>query len=162
MTVHETPPSDGEGRRGAIVRLNQWRDRYREIGFCVILGLQASIMFVVAPMAGGAQFSAQAIEALRFGLATTAILIVTRSRLIGAFVALTFVVSLLCLIYLKTGPAGQTTYLAYIIGAIAFDIAVAGMVAHAAFDAGRITAYRIMGAVILYLYIGLIFASVYR
>ena len=35
-------------------------------------------------------------------------------------------------------------------------------VAHAAFGAGRINVHRILGAVILYLYIGLLFASVYR
>jgi Ion channel len=39
---------------------------------------------------------------------------------------------------------------------------VAWTVAHAAFDAGRINIHRIMGAVILYLYIGLIFSSLYR
>jgi hypothetical protein len=138
------------------------RERFREVGLSIILGLQVTIMFVVGPLAGTGRFSAEAIEALRFGLAATSILVVNRSRLIGACVAVTFVVSLLCTLYLKSGAAGQATYLANIGFTIAFDLAVAWTVAHAAFDAGRITIHRIMGAVILYLYIGLIFASLYR
>jgi hypothetical protein len=146
----------------APFRLLHLRERYREVGLSVILGLQATIMFVVSPLAGLTQFSAEAVEGLRFGLAATAILIVTRSRLIGAAVALTFAVSLIGLISLKSGAAGQATYLANISLTAAFDLAVAWTVAHAAFDAGRISIHRILGAVILYLYIGLIFASAYR
>jgi hypothetical protein len=44
----------------------------------------------------------------------------------------------------------------------AFDVAVAAAVAHVAFGPGRVTVHRIMGGVILYLSIGLIFANAYR
>jgi hypothetical protein len=142
--------------------LAHWRDRYREVGLSVILGLLATIMFVVSPLAGASRLSAEAIEALRFALAATAILIVSRNRLITAAVAATFVVSLLGAALLRSGSAGQAVYLVNIGLTIAFDLAVAWTVAHAAFDAGRINIHRIMGAVILYLYIGLIFASLYR
>ena len=142
--------------------LAHWRDRYREMGLTVILVLLATIMFVVSPLAGASRLSAEAIEALRFALAATAILIVSRNRLITAAVAATFVVSLLGAALLRSGAAGQVVYLVNIGITIAFDLAVAWTVAHAAFDAGRINIHRIMGAVILYLYIGLIFSSLYR
>lgn len=150
------------GKRLAI-RLDRWREHYREAGLAVILGLQATNIFVLGPLAGvPSLFSTEGIEALRFALAATAILIVTRSRLIGWGVGVTFVVSLAGLIYLRSGPASQATHVAIILLILAFDLAVASTVAHAAFDAGRVTVYRILGAVILYLYVGLIFASLYR
>jgi hypothetical protein len=143
-------------------RFHHWRERNREVGLSVILGLLATTMFVVSPLAGTGQFSAEVSEVMRFGLAATAILIVNRSCLIGAFVGLTFVVSLLCTMYLRTATASHAVYLANIGITIAFELGVVWTVAHAAFNSGRITLHRIMGAVILYLYIGLVFAGIYR
>jgi len=142
--------------------LAHWRERYREAGLSVILVLLATIIFVVSPLAGVGWLSAEAIEALRFAMAAIAILIVSRNRLIAAAVAATFVVSLALTLALRTGAPSQAIYLVNIGITMAFDLAVAWTVAHAAFDAGRINIHRIMGAVILYLYIGLIFSSLYR
>jgi hypothetical protein len=139
-----------------------WRESHREVGLSVILVLLAATIFVVGPLAGTGQLSAGVAEALRFGLATTAILVVNRSRLIGVFVAMTFFVSLICTIYLTTGAAFSTVYLTNIGFTIAFELGVIWTVAQAVFNSGRITVHRIMGAVILYLYVGLIFASIYR
>jgi hypothetical protein len=152
--------SDGTSARPGL--LAHWRSAYREVGLSVILVLLASIMFVVGPLAGVGWLNTEAIEALRFALAATAILIVSRNRLITTAVAATFVVSLACTALLRNGVAGQAIYVANIGITIAFDLAVAWTVAHAAFDAGKITIHRIMGAVILYLYISLIFSSLYR
>ena len=44
----------------------------------------------------------------------------------------------------------------------AFDLAIAWAVANVAFGQGRVSAYRVMGAVILYLSIALVFANAYR
>jgi len=142
--------------------LSHWRERYREAGLSVILALLATIIFVVSPLAGVGWFSAEAIEALRFAMAAIAILIVSRNRLVAAAVAATFAVSLVLTLALRTGAPSQAIYLVNIGITMAFDLAVAWTVAHAAFDAGRISIHRIMGAVILYLYIGLIFSSLYR
>jgi hypothetical protein len=147
---------------GAGRLFTRLRERYREAGFSVILALLATIIFVVSPLAGTGRLSAEVAEALRFGLAATAILVVTRNRLFGALVAATFVVSFACRLWLKSGAAGEAAHLANIGLTIAFDLAVAWTVAHAAFDGGRITVHRIMAAVILYLYVGLVFAGFYR
>jgi hypothetical protein len=134
-------PDEGGGRPRA-----RHSERRREIGLSVILGLLAVTIFVVSPLAALGQISSELVEALRFGLAATAILVINRSRLIGACVAATF----------------EAMHLANVVFTMAFDAAVAWTVAHAAFDAGRVTIHRIMGAVILYLYIGLIFSGGYR
>jgi len=147
---------------GVATRLEDWRERYREAGLSVILVLQATIIFVVSPLAGTGRFSAEMVEALRFSLAAVAILVINRNRWIGLAVGLTFGISLVCTASLRNGFASEAVYVANILVTIAFDLAVAWTVAHAAFDSGRITTHRIMGAVILYLYIGLIFAGLYR
>jgi hypothetical protein len=154
--------SGADENQGVSGRLNDWRNRYREVGLSVILGLQVTIMFVLSPLASAGLFRAEAIEVFRFGLAATAILVINRNRVVDICVASTFIVSLLCTIFLKTGLAGNAILLVNIAITIAFDLVVVWTVAHAAFDAGRITVHRIMGAVILYLYIGLIFSSLYR
>lgn len=138
------------------------RERSREIGLSVILGLLAVTMFVVSPLGGLGRISSELVEALRFGLAATAILVVNRNRYVGAGVAATFVVSMACTLYVRSGAGSEALRLANVGFTITFDAAVAWIVAHAAFDAGRISFHRIMGAVILYLYIGLIFSSFYR
>ncbi|MDB5461506.1 MAG: Ion transport 2 domain protein [Caulobacteraceae bacterium] len=157
-----SPPAPPRLVRAGVFPFGHWRERYREAGLSVILALQATTIFVVSPLASVGWIRADAIEVLRFGLAATAILIVNRNRLIGACVAATFVVSLLCLLYLRSGAANLAIRETNIGVTVAFDLAVAWTVAHAAFDAGRVNVHRIMGAVILYLYIGLIFASLYR
>ncbi len=162
MSPYTRPRPPAPNLAAARAGLGRLRERYREAGLSVILGLQATIMFVVSPLAGSNALSAEVIELLRFGLAATAILVVNRNRAIGVAVGLTFVVSLLCLLYLRSGLAGRAAYLGNIGFTVAFDLAVAWTVAHAVFDPGRINVHRILGAVILYLYIGMIFASFYR
>jgi hypothetical protein len=158
MTLDFKPPS----LIAVASRLGDWRERYREVGLSVILALQATIIFVVSPLAGTGLFSSEMVEALRFSLAAVAILIVNRNRWVGAIVGVTFVISLICTLFLRNGAASQAVYVANILVTITFDLAVAFTVAHAAFEPGRISMHRIMGAVILYLYIGLIFAGLYR
>ena len=132
----------------------RWRTRHREVGFSILLGLLATSMFVVSPLARSGLISAEVTEGLRFGLAATAILIVNRNRYIGIFVAFTFALSLLCTVVLRTESGSYATYLANIVFAVAFELGVVIAVAHSAFDRGHITVHRIMGAVLLYLYIG--------
>jgi hypothetical protein len=128
----------------------------------VILALQVAMMFVVGPLAGTGLLSLEATGVMRVGLAATAILMVNRNRWVGALLGATFTVSLICTILLRSGFAGRATLFANIGVTVAFDLAVAWTVARAAFGPGRITVHRIMGAVILYPYIGLIFAALFH
>jgi hypothetical protein len=155
-------PAPEAAGRGAAARLRHWRKRYGEAGLSVILALQVAIMFVVGPLAGTGVISVEATAVLRVGLAATAILVVSRSRLVGGLMAASFTVSLLCTSLLRTGVASRATLFADIGVTIAFDMAVAWTVAYAVFGPGRITVHRIMGAVILYLYVGLIFAALFH
>jgi hypothetical protein len=159
--VNRSPHSSGRTRT-ALGSFDTWRENNRDLGLTAILVMQVLIMFVVGPLASAKLLDSSFVEVLRIGMAATAVLIVNRYHPLGAAVALVFVVSLLGSSYVRTGAASQAVALINTGIVIVFDIAVASIVGHAAFGAGKITIHRIMGAVILYLYIGLIFSGFYR
>jgi hypothetical protein len=134
----------------------------REAGLSVVLGLQASIMFVVGPLAATGYLSPAAVDVFRFGLAAAAVLMLTRSRPTALIIVATFLASLLMSLTLRTVGSPSAVYLFRIGVTSAFDAAIGAAVAGMAFGAGKVSVHRIMGGVILYLSIGLLFANGYR
>lgn len=135
---------------------------FRDLGLSIVLVIQVATMFVIAPLAATGVLSALAVDLARFALAAAAVVLLTRNRLVAIVIGATFAVSLLPSLLLRSG-GGATAILVVRAGITTlFDLAVAGAVAHVAFGPGRVTVHRILGAVILYLSIGLIFAGAYR
>lgn len=133
-----------------------------DAGLSIILAIQMSIVFVVAPLAATEAASVQLVEMLRFGLAVTTILIVARNPALRTALGLTFVATLFVSLHWQLGATASAIAIAKIVITLAFDVIVATVVACAAFGPGKVTIHRILGAVILYLYVGLIFAGFYR
>ena len=134
----------------------------RDSGLSVILAIQASIMFVVAPLAATGLLGPGISEFFRFGLAAAAVLMISRSRAIMIMIAATFLLSLVLAVRLRSGLGAEAVYLGQIVFTTTFDAAVSIAVARVAFGPGRVSIHRIMGGVILYLSVGLIFANLYR
>jgi hypothetical protein len=143
-------------------RARRLRARSRDVGLSVVLALQGCIMFVVAPLAATGMLSPTAVDVFRFALAASAVLLVTRSRAGAVAIVLTCIVSLGFSLALRQGPAVTAVIVSRVLVTGAFDLAVAAAVARVAFAPGRVTIHRILGAVILYLSIGLLFANAYR
>lgn len=133
-----------------------------EAGLSLILFLQAVIMFVVAPLSATGSLSIQVVEAFRFGLAAAAVLTVVRGRLPVLLVLGSFAISILLAHELRAGVGATALQFSRIAVTSLFDLVVAVAVARVAFAPGRVTVHRILGGVILYLSIGLIFANLYR
>jgi len=141
----------------------RWRPRVEnDVGLSIILAIQVVVFFIVAPLAAMNLVSAQLTEGLRFGLAAVTILLVTRRTAIRWAVAAAFAVTLVATIHWHLGQTAVAIGVARGLATLGFDLVVAGIVAVATFRPGRVTVHRIMGAVIVYLYIGLIFAAIYR
>jgi hypothetical protein len=134
----------------------------REAGLSVVLAIQASIMFVVSPLAATGVIFPGALDVFRFALATTAVLMLTRDRFAAALIVATFLVSLSLSFVMQRGDREAAGYVLRVAVTTAFDLSIATTVARVAFGPGRVTFHRIMGGVILYLSIGLIFANFYR
>ena len=138
------------------------RVRSRDIGLSVVLALQVAIMFVVAPLAATGKLPLLLVETFRLGLAAAAVVLLTRNRMASTLIVATFVVSLLLSAAMRSGMAATAVDLGRLAATTAFDLAVATAVAQVAFGEGRVSVHRILGAVILYLSVGLIFANAYR
>jgi hypothetical protein len=140
----------------------KWPEIDGDAGFGIILAIQILVIFVVAPLAAIGAVSAELVEGLRFGLAATTILIVAQRTLVRWLVALTFAATLIASMRWHLGHPAAAIGIFRALTTISFDLVVAGIVAVAAFRPGKVTVHRILGAVILYLYIALIFAGLYR
>jgi hypothetical protein len=147
----------------AMNNLRRWLQAARhEAGLSLILFLQVSIMFVVAPLSSTGWLSAQVVEAFRFGLGAAAVLTVVRGRLPVLLILGSFGVSIFLQHELREGVGATGLALTSIAVTSLFDVVVAVAVARVAFGPGRVTVHRILGGVILYLSIGLVFANLYR
>lgn len=144
-----------------MMRIVKWSED-SDIGFSIVLAIQMAVIFVVAPLAatGGASF--ELVEMLRFGLAATTMLVIARHPAVRSAVALAFVATLLASLHWRLGQTANVIAAIKTIVTIGFDTTVATIVGIAAFGPGRVTVHRILGAVILYLYVALIFAGLFR
>jgi hypothetical protein len=119
-------------------------------------------MFVVAPLSATGWLSFPVVEAFRFGLAGAAVLTIVRGRLPIFLIVASFGLSIVLAHQLRTGPGATALAFSRIAVTSVFDLVVAVAVARVAFGPGKVTVHRILGGIILYLSIGLIFANVYR
>jgi uncharacterized membrane protein len=120
------------------------------------------MMFVLAPLASTGALPPLLVDICRLALAAAAVILLSRSRWVSIAITATFVVSLALTISLRSGSAAIIVELERFAAVTAFDVAIAWAVANVAFGAGKVSAHRIMGAVILYLSIALVFANAYR
>jgi hypothetical protein len=133
-----------------------------EGGLSLILLLQATIMFVIAPLAATGWLPGPVVDAFRFGLAAAAVLTIVRGRVPITLILASFGLSIYLAGVMNTGRGALTLAFARLAVTATFDIVVAVNVARVAFGPGRVSIHRILGGVILYLSIALIFANAYR
>jgi voltage-gated potassium channel Kch len=147
-------------------RLSSWvaarSESTGEVGLSVVLGLQVVIMFVLAPLAAMRVLPQLTLDTARMALAAAAVLLLARSRYVSMAIIVTFIASVLLSSMVKSSGAATIIELERFAALTAFDLAVAWAVAKVVYGQGKVNAHRIMGAVILYLSIALVFANVYR
>ena len=135
--------------------------RAQEFGLSFILALQAATMFLLAPLTATGVLSEDVIVVCRMVLAAVAVMVVTRNRLVATAIVLTLMASLVLSFIFHSGQHAVVVSLGRIVALTAFDLAIAWAVAKVAFGDGKVNVHRIMGALILYLSIGLVFANAY-
>jgi hypothetical protein len=120
------------------------------------------MMFVLAPLASTGVLPPLIVDICRLALAAAAVMLLAHSRWVSIAITVTFVVSLALTLSLRSGSAVTLVELERFAAVTAFDVTIAWAVANVAYGAGKVSAHRIMGAVILYLSIALVFANAYR
>ncbi len=134
----------------------------REGGLSVVLAIQVTLMFVLAPLASAGVVPPLVGDICRLALAGAAVLLLSHSRWVSIAISVTFIVSVALTITLRSEAGTIVVELERFVALTAFDLAIAWAVATVAFGGGKVSAHRIMGAVILYLTIALVFANAYR
>jgi hypothetical protein len=134
----------------------------RESGLSVVLAFQVLMMFVLGPLAATGVLPPLVVDICRLALAAAAVILLAHNRWVSIAITVTLAVSVALTISLHSGPAATIVELERFAAVTAFDVAIAWAVANVAFGAGKVSAHRIMGAVILYLSIALVFANAYR
>jgi hypothetical protein len=142
--------------------LNTLSRKPRESGLSVVLAFQVVMMFVLAPLASTGVLPSLVVDICRMALAAAAVILLSYSRWVSVAITATLVVSIALTVSLRSGSAATIVELQRFAALTAFDVAIAWAVANLAFGAGKVSAHRIMGAVILYLSIALVFANAYR
>jgi hypothetical protein len=142
--------------------LNNLSRKPRESGLSVVLAFQVVLIFVLAPLASTGALPPLMVDICRLALAAAAVILLAHNRWVSIAITVTLVVSIALTISVRSGTAATIVELERFAAVTAFDVAIAWAVANVAFGAGKVSAHRIMGAVILYLSIALVFANAYR
>jgi hypothetical protein len=138
------------------------RLREGDVGLSIVLGLQIVTLFVAAPLAATGVLPAGAVDTLRLGLAAAAVLLLTRTLLSAGAVILAFILSAGLGFAVRAGGGATVITLERLAAGGAFDVAILVVVARSVFGGGRVSTHKVLGAVIVYLSVGLIFANVFR
>lgn len=136
-------------------------DRLREPSLTALLLAQLFVIFAATPMAAAGYAIPWFVIALVILITLTVIVIVSPNRR-----AMRTIFAAIVLSWIATGAHEQyrsalTAWLAAMTGVVAWSL-VCAIVVRVVFGAGRVTIFRIQGAIILYLAIASMFAEFYR
>jgi hypothetical protein len=141
-------------------RLRELQDRLSDPLLTALTIMLAILLFVIAPMQ-----AAGVLEAHHFGIAVGLVLVAAVSIVSGSALAVTPILAAIALIVVSTvlrlrHPSVLDVYLdasAWLITGVVLTV----VVARAVFASGRVTLHRVVGAILLYLNIGLLFAALF-
>jgi hypothetical protein len=152
-----SPPKDAEERASAP---DSWRDRARDPALTAMLAVQGLIIFS-APLAamgwGGVREGLQ----LLFFVFTFLVFLISRGLIATTLAILALTAALTGSLLQLVTPSDVFLIIAYI-GSISAFIVASYALGYAALAPGVVTVHRVLGAIALYLNLGLMFGTVYR
>ena len=137
-------------------RYERWRDPLLTTLTCAFLIL----LFVIAPLQAAGSIAAHHFGLLFSLMLVSAVFVVSGSRLAMAAIVVAIVLATLATVFRYRHPSAVDIYLdasAWLITGLTLSTTVA----RAVFAPGKISYHRIIGAILLYLNIGLIFVALF-
>jgi hypothetical protein len=136
-------------------------ERLRDPALTALLVLEAAVIFLMSPLRALGMLTPPTVTVtVVLGVITVVVLL---SRSTGAIVLVLASVALnVTGTLLRLGSPSASTYVLSAIGEVLARGALSWVVAMAVFAPGRVTHYRIQGAVVLYLNFAMIFTALYR
>jgi hypothetical protein len=137
-----------------------WRYRARDQALTAMLAVQCLIIFAAPFAAMGYEGVREALQLLFFAF-TFLVCVISPGLIDTALAILALISSLAGYVLQLVEPSNASLILAYA-GSIGAFIAASYALGYAALAPGAVTVHRVLGAIALYLNIGLMFATVYR
>jgi hypothetical protein len=138
-----------------------WRERARDPALTTLLAVQCFILLVAAPAAATGAWSGRiAIELAVLGLA--AVVFVISHGLVPTAIAVLAIACGVAGVTMQLWSLSNASLLLGSIGGFGAQLLVIYLLGHAVLAPGEITRHRVLGAVALYLGLGMAFAGAYR
>jgi Ion channel len=138
-----------------------WRDRARDLAFTTMLGTQCLIIFAV-PFAAMGYDEIREVVALLFFIFTLLVCLISPGRVATILAILALISGLVGYALGRVEPSTSTALIFVFIGAITAFVVATYALGYATLAPGRVTFHRVLGAIALYLNIGLMFGAIYR
>jgi hypothetical protein len=142
-------------------RLNSWRHRARDPALTALLVVQIFILLVAAPAAATGPWSGRII--IEFAvLAVAAVVFVISHGRVPTAIAVLAIACGVAGVTMQLWALSNALLLLGTIGGFGAQLLVIYLLGHAVLAPGEITRHRVIGAVALYLGLGMAFAGAYR
>ena len=142
-------------------RSDAWRDRARDLAFTTMLAAQCLIIFAV-PFAAMGYDEVREVVALLFFIFTLLVCLISPGRVATILAILALISGLVGYALERVEPSTSTALIFVFIGAITAFVVATYALGYATLAPGRVTFHRVLGAIALYLNIGLMFGAIYR
>ena len=142
-------------------RSDAWQYRARDLAFTTMLIAQCLIIFAI-PIAAMGYEGVREVVALLFFVFTFLVCLISPGRVATILAILAFISGLVGYVLERVEPSTTTALIFVFIGAISAFVVASYALGYATLAPGRVTFHRVLGAIALYLNIGLMFAAIYR
>ncbi len=142
-------------------RLKDWHEASREPGLTAVLVVEAALIFVVIPLTAIGALPLLLLPAMFLVLVISILVVTWHSHTAAIAVAIAVVLSPVGTLLWREHPSPLTEWLSGG-GRLLAISALSLVIARVVFGPGRVTIYRVQGAVVLYLNFGLFFFTIYR
>lgn len=137
------------------------RQRWGDPLLTALTALLAVMLFVIAPLQALGYFVFQVFEFALAMILVACVFVLSGSRIAGITMSLALIMMVIGAIIRARSPSPIDLDL-FVGSWLILGVVVAWAVARAAFGPGRVTYHRVMGAVLLYFTVAVLFAAVYR
>ncbi len=153
VSANASPPAP----KLSLDRLRGWQDALREPCLSALLVIQILFIFLVVPLTSEGTLRRTVVDCFQLTLALASIFVLPGLGLTRIVILLGFGLTLVT----SSFPSLDPTRLLHYLGLFLFTGAVSLGVAKAVFIGGEVTHHRVQGAIVVYLNLSLLFATVY-
>jgi hypothetical protein len=137
------------------------RNRVRNFALTIMLVAQSVIIFSI-PFAAMGYEGVHEVVVLMFFIFTFLVCLISPGRVATILAILALISGLVGYVLERVEPSTTTALILVFIGAISAFIVASYALGYATLAPGRVTFHRVLGAIALYLNIGLMFGAIYR